>query len=989
MPFQNGFYKVTASKEDTAKQVNGIEQNVVIATSIQPSNGIQDLSSPRPKIKRRRRMLPTKRNKKKSSPILIKVPGKPEKNRNQTGDQIQNLLGERNHHVQPNSYSNVARVLSPTYQQPTMSFHHQTMKHNPSTQKSRRIYTAETGIDKYENPGIRNLSDLTLPPSSPYQRSNTASSRPSSLLHHPSSSTQTNNYHKDPSMASILNGNTEYIPARHPCLTPNSASDLSQYAQKRGNLAVKSRKSLINHFDYARGIGMQQMKNIECKDSKVVLGGNSVIVTNIEPGSNNSSIEHILPPSNTQHNPYISRLSEKWQSDYQNKGAYYENIPHIHEIHDSDVDKCNDQNDGQDLIGNHTPLRIDRNKEQSEETTATTESDEPNLLENSPEFDRSNNTSCNRNNYGRLNELADAVCKLQEEPMRMETKTIDHMNDDTVDIVAESKGLKGGVHDSILNENLENMTLKKFFNGDKNINNIEMNASEEIPRVHPCHTTALINYQKNSSQIQNTLHEIDQPLNSKFSPNILKIINDHNIVVKNAYDEIQMISQQQENLRSHAKERKQIDKKDDKNETLNSKQEFDDTKMKLQPIPDNSPTKEKSPIQQLYVEEIAWRTHNDTFRHCFPKYAFKELYDLEKKDPSKIIQNRYSRADRIRSLENIKPLPPAPPLPVHNFPRTGYCSWSFDDSARVIHADFSPKSYPFQVIVTNEDENFLLLMMERDDVTVISSGLVNSINPQLWDQDYITSYAGDDVYHRFRSFKRVLKKREKNDGEGMWISHTEKDKWTRLRVRDFFRYLTQRKDALEKIRQRRVADNIHAVDIKDRKEDKKYRKPEEEIFEYEDPLMAKDDPKKLQSINCIDEVLYMIDYDIGKLLPKLKDDFVENFTLKNILPGGLHCMMNSVNVEARPFMGPNLYLTPPASFTHFHQDGHGTVDSGHACLSGYNEVVMLRRLTESHKRHALFLLNGGSIQTLERPNEKSVFDYDALYGRPHDDGYVS
>ena len=77
-------------------------------------------------------------------------------------------------------------------------------------------------------------------------------------------------------------------------------------------------------------------------------------------------------------------------------------------------------------------------------------------------------------------------------------------------------------------------------------------------------------------------------------------------------------------------------------------------------------------------------------------------------------------------------------------------------------------------------------------------------------------------------------------------------------------------------------------------------------------------------------------------------------------------------------MGPNLYVTPPASFTHFHQDGHGTVDSGHQCLSGYNEVIMLRRLTGQHKKHAIYLLNG-----------KDPTYYDALYGLPHADGLVS
>ena len=42
--------------------------------------------------------------------------------------------------------------------------------------------------------------------------------------------------------------------------------------------------------------------------------------------------------------------------------------------------------------------------------------------------------------------------------------------------------------------------------------------------------------------------------------------------------------------------------------------------------------------------------------------------------------------------------------------------------------------------------------------------------------------------------------------------------------------------------------------------------------------------------------------------------------------------------------------------TQIHQDGHGTVDSGHSNLSGYNEVVMLRRLPECHKLNACALI---------------------------------
>jgi hypothetical protein len=47
--------------------------------------------------------------------------------------------------------------------------------------------------------------------------------------------------------------------------------------------------------------------------------------------------------------------------------------------------------------------------------------------------------------------------------------------------------------------------------------------------------------------------------------------------------------------------------------------------------------------------------------------------------------------------------------------------------------------------------------------------------------------------------------------------------------------------------------------------------------------------------------------------------------------------------------GPNMYITPPGSFTFFHEDGFGTVDSGHQSLAGLNEVVMLSRIED----HAL------------------------------------
>lgn len=81
--------------------------------------------------------------------------------------------------------------------------------------------------------------------------------------------------------------------------------------------------------------------------------------------------------------------------------------------------------------------------------------------------------------------------------------------------------------------------------------------------------------------------------------------------------------------------------------------------------------------------------------------------------------------------------------------------------------------------------------------------------------------------------------------------------------------------------------------------------------------------------------------------------------------------------SARPFMGPNEYIGEPGAYTQLHQDGHGTVDSGHLALSGYNEVVMLRRLPERHKAEANKLLPNAT-------DKKGNTVYDSMYGLPHD-----
>lgn len=79
-----------------------------------------------------------------------------------------------------------------------------------------------------------------------------------------------------------------------------------------------------------------------------------------------------------------------------------------------------------------------------------------------------------------------------------------------------------------------------------------------------------------------------------------------------------------------------------------------------------------------------------------------------------------------------------------------------------------------------------------------------------------------------------------------------------------------------------------------------------------------------------------------------------------------------------------VFLGVGGGYTQVHQDGHGTVDSGHSNLSGFNEVVMLRRLPECHKLNACRM-----VPALEVPQNGAQSEAQAknmLYRMPHDDG---
>lgn len=306
--------------------------------------------------------------------------------------------------------------------------------------------------------------------------------------------------------------------------------------------------------------------------------------------------------------------------------------------------------------------------------------------------------------------------------------------------------------------------------------------------------------------------------------------------------------------------------------------------------------------------------------------------------------------------KNLPAIPPPPKLP--ELPNTGLCSWTYDEETRVLLADFAAGerngAHATPILMKGSvDEKFLLSMMERDDITVISEGHLDwkSMDPQLWDLNHMCAALDKEFFHRFRRFDSTTN----SDGTETIL---EIDENYSMMMCEYGRYLEKRRQYFTM----REA----GVDTGD---------------EATNEFSFVDHQGKEHTIDVRVSALYMIDMDIIRQLPDLAVNFDQAFKYKSVLPGGKNCMMNKVTPNARPFMGPNMYVTPPASFTHFHQDGHGTVDSGHLVISGYNEVVILRRLTERHKRHALWLLTGEKAQA----EESKPKYFDGLYSEPHGD----
>ncbi len=190
-----------------------------------------------------------------------------------------------------------------------------------------------------------------------------------------------------------------------------------------------------------------------------------------------------------------------------------------------------------------------------------------------------------------------------------------------------------------------------------------------------------------------------------------------------------------------------------------------------------------APTSTYFEEESAWRFHNP----AFPNDSFEQLTVM--RDESTIPNIRPAV-----SSHELSPIPSPPPLP--DFPDTGFCQWSYDKASRVLLAKFLPfkgEKLFGKILVNPEDERFLLRMMERDDITVISEGLADEINASLWTKEYITGCIGSEYHHKFRAFQKKSRAVTKDDSATMIEYHEEQSGWYSMKVASYFEYLEKRR----------------------------------------------------------------------------------------------------------------------------------------------------------------------------------------------------
>ena len=203
-----------------------------------------------------------------------------------------------------------------------------------------------------------------------------------------------------------------------------------------------------------------------------------------------------------------------------------------------------------------------------------------------------------------------------------------------------------------------------------------------------------------------------------------------------------------------------------------------------------------------------------------------------------------------KELDDLVPLPSPQQFRFNPPQLQDGVTWNYDSNKRIVTADFRAVA-----IMDWEHKNYVSLLMERDDITLLVEGLISPIRDSLSYVKELSREMGNDHYNMFRVFDRIKKGKT-------YIYKERTDDHISMRPSDFVKYLSIMQS----------------------------NNPERP-FSYENENGEEVSFTKANSV-----IFYMLDVDISRHLPSLSTGLNSNFKLKEMIPSGEWCCHNCVSI---------------------------------------------------------------------------------------------
>jgi hypothetical protein len=103
-------------------------------------------------------------------------------------------------------------------------------------------------------------------------------------------------------------------------------------------------------------------------------------------------------------------------------------------------------------------------------------------------------------------------------------------------------------------------------------------------------------------------------------------------------------------------------------------------------------------------------------------------------------------------VSNLSPLPPPEPPPqLITDNKDTSCTWHLGKENLILRVTLK-----HGMNLSKNAKEFLYVMMQRDDIAVITTGLYHGMGHECWNQDRMAHELGADRYHSFRRFACVV-----------------------------------------------------------------------------------------------------------------------------------------------------------------------------------------------------------------------------------------